>query len=62
MNTNYSIIELVRCVEREIAWRKRVYRRAVAAGRMDPELAQAEIEMMETVAENLRCQQSPKLF
>ena len=41
-------------IEREIAMRKRVYPRWVAAGRMTPAKAQHETEVMEEIAADLR--------
>ncbi len=42
------------CVQREIAMRKRVYPRWVAAGRMAKAKADREIAIMEAIAEDYR--------
>ena len=48
-----DIQEQIKCVEREIAMRKRVYPRWVAAGKMKSEAAEHEIRAMEAVLETL---------
>jgi hypothetical protein len=49
-----SYAEQLASVEREIAMRKRVYPRWVEAGKMTKSKADAEIRIMEAVAETLR--------
>lgn len=46
--------EVVACVEREIALRKRVYPRWVAAGRMTQDKADREIQTMEAALRRLQ--------
>lgn len=58
----YSIEELCACARRELALRRRVYRRLVESGRMKQETAVREVAMMEAIAELLESQQQPKLF
>lgn len=49
-----SLSRQIGCVEREIAMRKRVYPRLVAAGKMRAAMASFEIGDMEAVLETLR--------
>lgn len=44
-----SIDDQIRCVERELSMRKRVYSRRVSAGQMDPDEADLEIARMEAI-------------
>jgi hypothetical protein len=60
--TQFSINDLVACARRELAQRKRVYRKLVARGKMAQEDADREIALMEAIRENLENQQTPKLF
>jgi hypothetical protein len=60
--TAFSIHELVQCARRELAQRKRVYRRLVYDGKMKQEEADREIALMEAIRENLESQQQPRLF
>ncbi len=48
------VAEQIRCVEREIRMRKRVYPRRVMRWAMRAETARQEIAAMEAVAESLR--------
>lgn len=48
-----SLDEQLKCVEREISMRKRVYPRWVADGRMSSQKAEYEIATMNEVAESL---------
>lgn len=41
-------------IEREIAWRHRVYARAIKAGRMPAKDAQRRIQIMNAIAEDYR--------
>lgn len=50
----YTLGELVKCVEREIAMRRRVYPGRVDTGRMNTLQADREIAMMLQIAEELR--------
>lgn len=58
----YGIEELCGCVRREIAYRRRVYRRLVREGKMEAGEAEREIEMMEVIWEKLEAEREPKLF
>jgi hypothetical protein len=60
--TKFSINDLVACARRELAQRRRVYRKLVATGKMAQEDADREIALMEAIRENLENQQRPKLF
>ena len=48
------IEEQIACVEREIAMRRRVYPRWTAAGKMKPEAAEREINVMSAVLMTLK--------
>lgn len=48
-----SLEDQIKCVEREIALRKRVYPRWIAAGKMTNEKANDEIARMQAVRESL---------
>lgn len=50
---DYSLAELVKCAEREVAMRKAVYPGRVTAGRMKQETADAEVAKMEEIADRL---------
>ena len=58
----FTINELIACARRELGQRRRVYRRLVEAGKMDPADAKREIALMEAIRDNLENQQTPKLF
>ena len=58
----FHIDDLIACARRELGYRKRVYPRLVAEGKMKPETAEREIELMTAIRENLEAQQEPKLF
>lgn len=49
-----SLDDMIRCVEREIAFRRRAYPRFVSGGRMRQENADREIATMEAILERLR--------
>jgi hypothetical protein len=49
-----TIDEQLKCVEREIGMRKRVYPRWVEGGRMTQVKADSEMKSMEAVADTLR--------
>lgn len=42
------------CIEREFGYRKRVYKRLVERGKMGPEKAHIETELMEAIAADYR--------
>jgi len=44
----------IKCVEREITFRKRVYARRVSMGRMSEVFADQQIQLMEAVLETLK--------
>lgn len=50
------IEQQIRCVEREIRMRERVYPRWTAAGKMKPENAEYEIEAMRAVLRTLQAE------
>lgn len=50
----FTVQEQIRCVEREIAMRKRVYPKFVANGRMELATADTELACMEQVLRTLR--------
>jgi hypothetical protein len=54
MASTFNTDELVKCAEREVAYRRRVYPRLVADHRMSREQAGREIALMEAIAEELR--------
>jgi hypothetical protein len=62
MANEMTLDDLIDCVKREIAFRKRVYKRMVDFENMDPEAAEREILLMNAVLENLQSQKQPKLF
>jgi hypothetical protein len=49
----YTLVELIRCVRREIAVRKKVYPKWEKSGRMKPEVAAYEISCMQAVHDTL---------
>jgi hypothetical protein len=57
MPADFTTDDLVKCAEREVAYRRRVYPRLVADNRMSREHADREIAMMEAIAEKLKDQQ-----
>lgn len=44
----------IKCVEREITFRRRVYARRISAGRMSEVFADQQIKLMEAVLETLK--------
>lgn len=58
----FSILDLIQCARRELGQRKRVYRRLVSEGRMEPAEAEREIALMQAIRENLESQQQRHLF
>jgi hypothetical protein len=51
-----SATRKLECIEREPAYRRRVYPRLIEKGRMSRNTAASEIEVMEAVASDLRLQ------
>lgn len=52
--SNYSDADKLKCIEREIELRKRVYGRQVLNGRMSKGAAEREIATMEDIANDYR--------
>lgn len=50
----YPLSHQIRCIQREIAFRVRVYPRRIVSGRMRQEDADREIETMRCVLETLK--------
>jgi hypothetical protein len=44
----------LRCIERELGFRKYIYPRRIEAGRMSAELAEQEIRVMEAICDDYR--------
>lgn len=57
-----SMTEQIKCVEREISMRKRVYPRLVKNGKMKQEQADFELAAMEAVLDTLNEKSEPSLF
>jgi hypothetical protein len=51
--STYATRDLQRCAERELGWRRTVYRNRVLTGRMTQANADAEIRKMQAIAELL---------
>lgn len=58
----YTDSELAKCARRELAQRKRVYRRLVSEQKMDGKTADQEIAMMKQIAEHFENRAQPKLI
>ena len=54
MSRFISLDDMIRCADREVAMRKRVYPEWVNDGRMSWDKAEHEIECMEAIAEKLK--------
>jgi len=57
-NAEIPLEAQIKCVQREIEFRKRVYARRISKGRMNPTFANQQIELMGAVLktlEGLRC-------
>ena len=52
-NRGYQIRDLRHCAEREVGWRRMVYRNRVATHRMSQAQANSEIDKMAAIAELL---------
>lgn len=52
--TTYTLAQLAQCARRELGFRKHVYPKQVQKGRMSTVKAEAEIAMMEQIADRLR--------
>lgn len=57
-----SMTAQIKCVEREIAMRKRVYPRFVKNGKMTQQEADAELAAMEAVLKTLNEKSEPTFF
>lgn len=57
----FTLDEMIACVEREITHRKGVYKRLVEKGDMQPAEARYQLDCMRAVWANLKSQQ-PNLF
>lgn len=53
MTDSYSISEQIKCVEREIDMRKRVYPRLIISGKMTQGQADRELDLMKAVYQTL---------
>ena len=53
MTTQHTIAEQLDCIERELRFRRRVYPRRVADGKMTQVLAERQIALMESVKASL---------
>lgn len=54
--------DLIKCAEREVAMRKRVYRNRVRDGKMEQRTADHEIACMEEIVRRLRDMEQPGLL
>jgi len=59
---HFSVDQLCLCAKREVAQRKRVYRRLVSQGTMTEQSAEREIAMMQAIADYFEDQTQPKLL
>lgn len=57
MNRKFTAAELVKCAEREANYRRWVYPRRIADGKMTQAAADTQIAMMDEIAERLKDQQ-----
>ena len=62
VRTKFSYDELAACAKREVTQRKRVYLRLVDAGKMKPEKAAREIDLMVAIADYFAELSEPKLL
>jgi hypothetical protein len=60
--SEFSFEELHKCANHELAQRRRVYPRLVAAGKMTKADADREIAMMSEIAEYFETKRQPKLL
>ena len=59
--TTPTIKEQIRCVEREVILRKRLYPRFIEENRLDPDKAKYEIATMEAALETLKSSAGEKV-
>lgn len=62
MSEGFSLSEMAQCATRELSFRRRVYPRLVANGRMKQEVADREIALMEAMKNHFELVQHPSLF
>jgi hypothetical protein len=62
MSEEFTIDQLIGCVKREVAYRRKVYPRLVTGGGMSQWEMERQIGMMAKVAEKLEAERQPKLF
>lgn len=62
MSAGITLAEQIKCVERELAMRKRFYKKAVDQGRLELVEAEYEIEAMEAILNTLRGVKEPNLL
>lgn len=60
--TEISYDEMAACAKRELTYRRRVYLRLVDEGKMKPEKAAREIDLMKAIAEHFAELSQPKLL
>ena len=58
----FTATEKLKCLEREVAYRKRVYARMVAEKKMTETLADRQISIMEQIADDYRPQAASELL
>lgn len=54
LRRDWTPLQLVECIERELGYRRRVYPKMVASGRMSQDKSDREISQMETIKEKLQ--------
>lgn len=52
-NAEIPLEAQIKCVQREIEFRKRVYARRISKGRMSPTFANQQVELMQSVLKTL---------
>ncbi len=52
-NAEIPLEAQIKCVQREITFRKRVYARRISMGRMSPIFANQQVELMQSVLKTL---------
>ena len=58
----FTVTELTACARRELGHRIKVYARLIREGKMKPEVAHRETNMMRAIAEHFEDLKEPKLF
>jgi hypothetical protein len=54
--TTYSAVQKLACIERELRFRRRVYKHWIDSGKFTENAAKQEIEVMEAIAADYRAQ------